>query len=406
MSVFHLTCWRTKYPDSKSNGFPTKYDNVVCAECNTTIAKGELITWPRRGRFHAKPNRPVLREHGVFAAATPAEAVAAEPAINGEPEAHIENAKPAVIDANGKYAAPTPAVKADGVADVLAALIMPHLEAKLDAAIAAVDVKVLVAQVVAQAQQALGDVGVRRVEVAVPGKPVKDMGMQHRQFPTLLAMMSAKVNIYMAGPSGSGKTHAAHAAADALGVSFEYDGATDHPSTFAGYMSATGTYIGTKFRKQYEHGGVYAHDEADASDPNALLWLNAALANGHASFPDGTVKRHPDFQCILTANTWGAGATHEYVGRNKLDMAFLKRFAFISWEYDEALEQATCGNVSWAKRVQAIRAKVKARGIRVLVTPRESYIGAQLLAVGMSQSDVEDATIRSGMTADQWNSVK
>jgi len=108
---------------------------------------------------------------------------------------------------------------------------------------------------------------------------------------------------------------------------------------------------------------------------------------------------------IAAANTWGHGATHEYVGRLKMDAAFLKRFAFLSWEYDEQLELDTAPNKKWTMRVQEIRKKVVAKGMRVLVTPRESYIGAQLLAAGIPQSMVESMTIKSGMTDSQWSEI-
>jgi len=69
------------------------------------------------------------------------------------------------------------------------------------------------------------------------------------------------------------------------------------------------------------------------------------------------------------------------------------------------LELATAPNPTWTKRVQAIRKKVKDKGLRVLVTPRESYLGAQLLAAGIPQDIVEQMTIKSGMTDEQWTQI-
>jgi hypothetical protein len=90
----------------------------------------------------------------------------------------------------------------------------------------------------------------------------------------------------------------------------------------------------------------------------------------------------------------------------KLDQAFLKRFVCLAWDYDNELELATAPNPTWTKRVQAVRAQVKAKGLRVLVTPRESYFGARLLAAGLDQDTVEAMTLRSGMTEEQWSQVK
>jgi hypothetical protein len=251
----------------------------------------------------------------------------------------------------------------------------------------------------------------RKVEVKIgESGTYKDMGRQHKSFETLLKMVASgteghPINVWLAGPSGSGKTHAAHAVADAMSLPFYYSGAVSDAYALLGYKDAHGNYVPTLCREAYENGGVFLFDEVDGSDPTATLALNAMLANGHAAFPDKLIRRHKDCRVIAAANTWGHGATREYVGRNKLDTAFLKRFAFMNWSYDEELERETCGNPTWAKRVQHVRKAVEKKGLRVLVTPRESYIGSQLLAAGLDQETVEAATIRSGMTDEQWAQV-
>jgi hypothetical protein len=130
-----------------------------------------------------------------------------------------------------------------------------------------------------------------------------------------------------------------------------------------------------------------------------------AISNGLFAFPDGMVKRHPDFCLVLTANTWGLGGTTDYVGRLKQDAAFINRFVSLHWNIDEDLESATCPLPQWAKRVQQVRAKVKAKGIKVMVTPRQSYQGAALLAAGFEQSEVESIILRQSMTSEQWESA-
>src|SRR5690606_10479105 len=69
-----------------------------------------------------------------------------------------------------------------------------------------------------------------------------------------------------------------------------------------------------------------------------------AIANGFCTFPDGkTVESSPDFRFIAAMNTYGNGATTEYVGRNRLDAATLDRFVFLELEHDEQLERALLG---------------------------------------------------------------
>lgn len=233
-------------------------------------------------------------------------------------------------------------------------------------------------------------------------------GKHHPKFATLLTAAASREvdgyhpNIWLTGGTASGKTHSAKAVAKALGVPFRYNGALSGAFELVGFIDAGGTYHRTAFREAYENGGVYLFDEVDGSDNAALLALNGALANGICQFPDAMVERHPDCIIIGTANTWGLGATAEYVGRAKIDAAFLSRFPVrIFWDYDEALEQAICGNADWAKRIQKARAKAHAAGLKVIIDPRQSKAGAALIAAGMSPDDAAAITYLANLTADQ-----
>lgn len=251
-----------------------------------------------------------------------------------------------------------------------------------------------------------------RVEIINSDQTVIDCGIQHECFPKLIKMMSARdhkgkrLNIWIAGPAGTGKTSAVELAAKHLGLNYSSTGALIESYRVFGFMSpGTGEYIPTLFRKIWEFGGVFLFDDCDGSDPSVFVELNNALANGSCAFPDRQVEKHPDCCLVLTANTWGLGATNDYVGRLKQDAATLDRFVKIFWPIDENLELATTPNKPWTVRVQEIRRKVKDKGIKVLVTPRATYYGATLLAAGMDWQDVEAATIKGSMTDDQWNSV-
>jgi len=242
---------------------------------------------------------------------------------------------------------------------------------------------------------------------------VKDCGTQHKQFPKLVKMLSARdhkrhrLNIWIAGPAGTGKTSAAEHAAKALGLDFASTGALTESYKIFGFIApGTGNYVPTPFRKIWEQGGVFLFDDCDASDPNVLTEFNNALANGGCTFPDGYIPRNPDCVIVLTANTWGLGATNDYVGRMKQDAAFLDRFAKLYWPIDENLELATAPIESWTRRVQQVRERCKDKGIKVLVTPRASYYGAALLQAGLCQSEVEESVLKGAMSEDQWTSVR
>jgi hypothetical protein len=233
-----------------------------------------------------------------------------------------------------------------------------------------------------------------------------NVGVQHHTFPLLLQVLSQKLNVWLTGPAGSGKTTAAHNCAKALNLPFAFCGAQSNEYGLLGFTTATGTTVRTPFREVYENGGVFLFDEIDASSASAVLAFNAALANGVCNFPDKMVERHVDFICIAAANTFGLGATSDYVGRTKMDGAFLDRFAFISWDIDEQMETSICGNESWSKRVQYLRANAKRNGIKVIISPRASVYGAKLLASGMDQTTVETICVKRAMTTDQWQGIQ
>lgn len=117
------------------------------------------------------------------------------------------------------------------------------------------------------------------------------------------------------------------------------------------------------------------------------------------------IKRHPDCVIIAAGNTFGHGNSSAYVGRMKQDAAFLDRFAALAWEYDEELERELCPDAAWCDTVQAVRAKVAAAGLQVIVSPRASLYGASLLAAGLDRDTVIAMALRKGMSADQWRAV-
>jgi MoxR-like ATPase len=225
---------------------------------------------------------------------------------------------------------------------------------------------------------------------------------EHQSFADLLTYLSARdlsgyrLNVYLPGPAGSGKTTAAHHVADALKLDF-YPISVGPQTTkhdLFGYQDANGNYHSTVFRKAFEFGGVFLLDEVDAGNPAVLTALNAALANGQATFPDGVVKRHIDFVAIAAGNTYGAGATAQYVGRNPIDAATLDRFVFLRWGYDKALEQKFAqGNTNWLERVWRIRSEVEKLKAKVIISPRAILQGVALFNAGVSIRDVEAVVI-------------
>jgi hypothetical protein len=258
-----------------------------------------------------------------------------------------------------------------------------------------------------------------RVEVVTPAGKTFDCGTQHRQFSKLMTKLLAGRNVYLAGPAGTGKTTAARNAAEMLSktlgreIPFYFNGAIDSEHKLLGFTDAQGRVVSRPFRKAFTEGGVYLFDEVDASLAGALLAFNAALSNDTCDFPDGCLQKHPDFRCIAAANTWGFGATHDYVGRAKLDEAFRDRFCMLKWDTDEALERRIALNhiedenlgSRWITHVQQCRANALRAGVRCVISPRASINGCALLQAGEEWSEVEESCIRKGMAEESWKQI-
>lgn len=235
------------------------------------------------------------------------------------------------------------------------------------------------------------------VIVKLEDKKAINLGTQHKQFETLLQILSTGLNVYLVGPAGSGKTTAAINCAKALNIPFHFTGAIASEFKLTGFMNAQGQIVSTEFRQAYENGGLFLFDEIDASYPQAVLAFNAALANDHMDFPDKRIPRHKDFYCIAAANTFGQGADRQYIGRNQLDAASLDRFVFIDWMFDETLERELASNDDWVDFVIDVRRTIAELKIRHIVSPRASIFGARLLAKGIERKTVEKSVIWKGL---------
>ena len=218
-------------------------------------------------------------------------------------------------------------------------------------------------------------------------KPKQTTAIKHCQQDTLRDVIRAGCHALLVGQAGTGKTQAAENVANELGLDF-YPVSIGEQTTktdLLGYCSpVTGDYVSTPVRQAFESGGILLLDEIDAGNANTLTILNALLANGQCSFPDGIVRQHKNFFVIAAANTFCNGADRKYVGRNKLDGAFLDRFVMMDWVLDLDLEDAIAESIlpgsatvrSVTKYVRTIRRQVAEKHLDVIVSTR-SIIAAQ-----------------------------
>jgi cobaltochelatase CobS len=253
-----------------------------------------------------------------------------------------------------------------------------------------------------------------QVEVKRDGVVRKVEGLAHKILPAVIKRLVRK-HVLLVGPAGTGKSHLIHQSADALGLEFYSISLTPQTpaSAITGYMTATGDYIGTAFRQAFEHGGVFLFDEVDNGHPSTLGIINSALANGSMAFPDGMVKRHADFRCAASANTYGRGPDRAYVGRQALDAAFMDRFTVITVDVDEALEESLCLATGLdGTRVKAalayvrhLRAKALEYKLPLVFSPRRSESLCDAMADGFTVKESVEMEVRRGISDTDWRKV-
>jgi len=247
-----------------------------------------------------------------------------------------------------------------------------------------------------------------RIEITTDKKDTRTLeGLHHYATKYVTNYLASGLHVWLAGPAGSGKTSMAILAAKALDKKFYSTGAVQSEFRLTGFIDAKGEVVRTPFRDAFEHGGLFLWDEIDGSNPNALIAFNQALENKIFAFPDGMVEQHPGFICIAAANTWGGGATADYVGRTRIDGATLDRFVMVAVDYDEKLERAIAGDVyeSWAIEVQKYRANARRAGVRAIISTRAIVKGATMMAHGAEKKEAIAGLVRRGMDDATWAKI-
>lgn len=221
------------------------------------------------------------------------------------------------------------------------------------------------------------------IEIKSPGKATKKIkGTMPAEFQRVLKLAQARKNTLLVGPAGCGKTFMAEKVAEALDLQFSAVSCTAGmgESELKGWLLPIGSggkfsYVSSQFVERYENGGVFLLDEIDAADPNVLVFINQALANGSFflahRYDNPQVKRHKDFICIAAANTYGHGADMMYVGRNQLDAATLDRFrsGIVAMDYSDEVEASLIHPevLAWGR---FIRAKIRSHKLRRIMSTR------------------------------------
>lgn len=234
------------------------------------------------------------------------------------------------------------------------------------------------------------------------GQYKKVEGITHKVFETVMKYVAMAEPVLLSGEAGAGKNVIVKQVADALGLPFYFSNAVTQEYKITGYGDANGEYVKTQFYDAFTNGGIFLLDEMDASCPEALIVLNCAIANGYFDFPViGRVEAHPNFRVVANANTFGTGATMEYVGRNQLDGATLNRFAVVEVEYDERIENNVCPDKDIADFCRAFRNICRKNGVHHIVSYREmSRLYKMINIAGLDKVEAVKTGLTKGLEND------
>lgn len=237
----------------------------------------------------------------------------------------------------------------------------------------------------------------------------------HPAFEKATKIAATGTPVLLKGPAGCGKSHMAAQIAKALQKDYGalHCSAGASESQLLGWLLPTGEggrfeYVAAQFARMFAAGNaLFLIDEIDAADPNFLMVLNGALANGHLHVPQNwkqpSAERGDGFMVMAAANTYGNGADALYVGRNQLDAATLDRFYIVEMDYDRKLEAklAPAEVCAWAWKLRERCTEAK---LRRVVSTRTIQRTAAAMGAGYDFEEARrDALI--GWTRDELAKV-
>lgn len=227
----------------------------------------------------------------------------------------------------------------------------------------------------------------------------------HNTHDDIVTCLENDIPVYLAGPAGAGKNFTVEQIAEELGWNFYFTNSVQQEYKLTGFIDAGGEFHETEFYKACtdDEECIFFLDEIDASIPEVLVLINAAIANGYFEFPNGKVNlKHVHF--VSAGNTVGSGADDMYTGRLVLDAATLDRFVIIDFGYDTKIEMLVSkNNKELVKFVHQLREKAENEGIRATFSLRCIIDVEKLEGAGMSLDKIMKYAVLKGMDKDTIN---
>lgn len=262
----------------------------------------------------------------------------------------------------------------------------------------------LVAELVDAAKEEISSVKSATLKVKVGDK--KEIKLSCPASPILADLISAAsvgVHCLVKGPAGSGKTTAAKQASEALELPFYRFVFSPDMGTSAlfGRQTVSG-FVDSVIVKAAKSGGVLLLDEMDAASSDLLMSINGLTDDsGEIANPitGETIKIHEDLFVVACCNTWGLGADHVYVGRQRLDGASLDRFVPLELDYSADLEKSIAKSftkdLSLLEKLWSARIKLKeAECSEILSTRSIERLHRLVYVAGWAESKAIESMIK------------
>lgn len=227
----------------------------------------------------------------------------------------------------------------------------------------------------------------------------------HDKYDMIKTCLSCGIPVYLVGPAGSGKNYTIEQITRELGWNFYFSNSVQQEYKLTGFIDAGGEFHETEFYKACidTEECVFFLDEIDASIPDVLVLLNAAIANGYFEFPNGRVD-FDKVHFVAAGNTVGSGADDMYTGRMVLDQATLDRFVIIDFDYCELIEKKlTNNNKELIDFVHDLRKTAQNKGIRATFSYRCLEMVTKLEKTNMSLEDIIKIVVMKGLDKDTIN---